>query len=414
MANRFLNIADRRGLRAALVVALVLHAVALVWARYWLQMPSVLEKLPPPFYTRVLHPQVAPIAAPQPTSAKAAPRRAAPRKHQAVARIESAPVAVASTALAPEPTASDTDTTASAPEPQASAADAAPESAASEPATAASVASGAAPATTPDSTASGAASASAPQAASDAAPASTPKSAASAPPNVPPPAFFDTWPSDTRLTYVLTGNYRGSLHGSAKVLWQRLFDGQQTRYQTDVQLSLGLLLSMRLTSQGQITEQGLAPQVYEQQIGRNRRHARIGEDVELNNGKHAPRPDGVQDTASQLIELAHRLATGQTPLASGGSVHLWLARPTGVDEWAYDLVGEETVYLPRLGAVPAIHLKPRRLNDANGNTNSDANNSAIKAEIWLAPSLQYLPVRILLTQGADTSVDLLADTIEQK
>ena len=36
------------------------------------------------------------------------------------------------------------------------------------------------------------------------------------------------------------------------------------------------------------------------------------------------------------------------------------------------------------------------------------------AEIWFAPSMQYLPIRILLTSGPDTYVDLMVETIEQK
>jgi hypothetical protein len=347
-----LKTVDRRVLWAVLVVALLLHAFVLIWARYWLQTPSVLDKLPPPFYTRVLQPQ----AAPAPPAVRAP--RAAPRKRPAARRIHAAPVALAPQSVAPDNPA------ASVPEPQAPSAGAAPEPEATDPATAA----------------------------SDAAA---------------PPAFFDNWPPDTRLSYALTGNYRGELHGSARVRWQRLFDGQQARYQTDIELSLGWVWpSMHLTSQGQITAQGLAPQVYEEQIGERRRHARIDQDVQLNNGQHKPRPNGVQDTASQFMELAHRFATSQPPLAPGGSLRLWLARPTGVDEWTYDLQDEETLYLPRLGAVQAVHAKPRRLGNPGKNT--------ISAEIWFAPSLQYLPVRILLTRDDNTSVDLMVDTIEQQ
>jgi hypothetical protein len=376
-----LNIADRRVLRRALIVALLLHATVLIWAHYWLQGPSLLKKLPPPFYTRVLYPQAARTTAPTPPVAHRPV--AVPRKRRAVARIEVAPVVAAAQSVA-----SDADPTASAPEPGASVADTASEPTASEPAAAASAASA------PTSAASA-------QDAAGAASAAAPNPPASAV----PPAFFDTWPPNTRLTYVLTGNYRGELHGSAWVSWQRLFDGQQPRYQAEVQLNLGLLLSMRLTSQGQMTEQGLTPEIYEEQIGQHRRHLRIGEDIQLNNGKHVPRPDAVQDTASQFIELAHRFATGQMPLTPGGSVYLWLARPTGVDPWVYDVLGEETLYLPRLDKVRAIHIKPRRLNASNG---------PINAEIWFAPSLQYLPVRILLTRSDDTSVDLMVDTIEQQ
>ena len=113
----------------------------------------------------------------------------------------------------------------------------------------------------------------------------------------------------------------------------------------------------------------------------------------------------VQDAASQFVELGHRFATGQLKLQAGGRVDFWLARPGGVDQWTYDVVGEETVHLPRLGAIQAFHLKPRPLNEPRGN---------ISAEMWFAPSLQYLPVRIRIAQGADTYLDLLAETVEQK
>ena len=84
---------------------------------------------------------------------------------------------------------------------------------------------------------------------------------------------------------------------------------------------------------------------------------------------------------------------------------MWLARPGGVDQWTYDVVGEDTLQLPRLGAVPAFHLKPRPLDKPRG---------PIQAEIWIAPSVQYLPVRIRLTQGPDTYMDLMVETIEQR
>ena len=130
-----------------------------------------------------------------------------------------------------------------------------------------------------------------------------------------------------------------------------------------------------------------------------------GEDVRLNNGDRVPRPNAVQDAASQFVELGHRFATGQLKLAPGGQVNFWLARPGGVDEWTYDVVGEEALQLPRLGTVQAVHLKPRPLAKPRG---------SIVAEIWFAPSLQYLPVRIRISQGADAYVDLLVDTIDQR
>jgi len=246
-------------------------------------------------------------------------------------------------------------------------------------------------------------------AASAAEPAAEPADAA--PPAVPtpahagasaaPPAYLAGWPADTRLTYQLGGNYRGELHGNAQVLWQR----EGTRYQAAVQIDLGLLLSLRFTSQGEITERGLKPEVYEEQVRQRRRGVRMGDDVRLNNGERVPRPEDVQDTASQFVEMGHRFATDPAALKAGSEIRLWLARPGGVDQWTYDVVGEDTLQLPRLGAVPAFHLKPRPLDKPRG---------PIQAEIWIAPSVQYLPVRIRLTQGPDTYMDLMVETIEQR
>ena len=37
----------------------------------------------------------------------------------------------------------------------------------------------------------------------------------------------------------------------------------------------------------------------------------------------------------------------------------------------------------------------------------------VVAELWFAPSLQYLPVRVLITQGDGVFVDLIVEKIEQ-
>ena len=237
-------------------------------------------------------------------------------------------------------------------------------------------------------------------------PATEPVAAASAAPAASAPStgdapFLASWPSDTRLTYKLGGNYRGELHGSARVLWQR----EGTRYHTAVEMSAGLLASLSFTSQGDITEGGLRPEVYEENVRGRRRGVRIGEDVRLNNGDRIARPEAVQDTASQFVELGHRFSTGQVKLVPGAQVNFSMARPGGIDEWTYDVIGEETLHLPRLGPVPTLHLKPRPLSKPRG---------PISAEIWYAPSLQYLPVRIRITQGNDNYIDLMVDTIEQR
>jgi hypothetical protein len=133
---------------------------------------------------------------------------------------------------------------------------------------------------------------------------------------------------------------------------------------------------------------------------------RLGTDsITLNDGRSVPRPPGVQDTASQFVELAHRFASGQDVLEVGRSVSFWMARPGAVDLWTYDIVGREILQTPELGAIEAFHLKPRPIANPRGN---------ITAEMWFAPSLRYLPVRIRVNMGEATFVDLLVEKIEQR
>ena len=376
---RTIDRGDRRALLVTLAVVLLLHALAIAFFSQFLQAPSLLAHMTAPMYTRTISVQApAPEPAAQAPMAEAAPERP-------TARIETPQQAARRKAARPPPPRATASQAQAATERPAPAPPEAPEAAASQAVAAAPAAEPAGPV---DAASAALAAASAP------APTQAAASAAA-------PAYLAQWPADTRLTYRLGGNYRGELHGSAQVLWQR----EGTRYQASVQIDLGLLLSMRFTSQGEITEQGLAPEVYEEQVRQRRRGVRIGEDVRLNNGERVPRPRDVQDTASQFVEMGHRFATDPAALQAGSEIRLWLARPGGVDQWTYDVVGEDTLHLPRLGAVPAYHLKPRPLDKPRG---------PISAEIWIAPTLQYLPVRIRLTQGPDTYMDLMVETIEQQ
>ena len=377
-----------RALAVTTVLVLLLHALALALLSSLLRPPSLLKTMATPFYTRSIAPEVPAVVAAAPAPMEIKPNRPtalirparAATKNKAKTNPKPSQGATEAPDVAPEPATEPPEVTAQAPDTPASAASPA---VANDQTTAAAVAE-----------ASAAPPAAEPVAAASAAPAASAPSAGDAP-------FLASWPSDTRLTYKLGGNYRGELHGSARVLWQR----EGTRYHTAVEMSAGLLASLSFTSQGDITEGGLKPEVYEENVRGRRRGVRIGEDVRLNNGDRIARPEAVQDTASQFVELGHRFSTGQVKLVPGAQVNFSMARPGGIDEWTYDVIGEETLHLPRLGPVPTLHLKPRPLSKPRG---------PISAEIWYAPSLQYLPVRIRITQGNDNYIDLMVDTIEQR
>ncbi len=213
----------------------------------------------------------------------------------------------------------------------------------------------------------------------------------------------DSWPPVSRLSYRLGGRFRsGPLYGSARVQWLR----RAARYEVRVEIDVTLLASLVLVSQGEVTEQGLRPGSYEELRRGSRRAVRFAERaVILDNGESVPLPEGVQDTASQFVELAHRFATGREVLTAGTAVTLWMARPGGIAQWTYDVLDRELLQTPQLGEIEAVHLTPRPIANPRGN---------ITAEMWFAPSLQYLPVRIRINLGDEASVDLVVETIEQR
>ena len=236
----------------------------------------------------------------------------------------------------------------------------------------------------------------APVASAPATPASAPEPAASAADR------FD-WPSSTRLTYKLSGNVRGEVHGDAQVEWIRAGSRYQVHLDVTVGLPIAPLLSRRMSSDGTLGPDGLVPQRYDEDTKiafRDRRRLTmlfLPDVVVLPDGRRHERWPGTQDTASQFVQLCWLFMSHPERLRTGASIEIPLALPRSVDRWVYDVQDEEMVYTS-FGAVPAFHLKPRRVTRPGGD---------LVAEIWFAPQLRYLPARIRIQQDAETFIDLV-------
>lgn len=211
------------------------------------------------------------------------------------------------------------------------------------------------------------------------------------------------WPLSTRLTYELTGNYRGPIYGQAQVEWLRKGSDYQVHLDVGIGPSLAPLITRRMSSQGQLTADGIAPQRYDEEtqliIGDPRRSTVffLPGEVQLATGPRVPALRGGQDSASQFVQLTWLFLTGREPLQAGRIVHFPLVLPRRqYEDWQYEVLGEEALDTP-LGTLPTWHLKPSRPAKADDMT----------AEIWLAPGLQYLPVRLVIRQDAQTYVDLM-------
>ncbi|HPO20341.1 MAG TPA: DUF3108 domain-containing protein [Rubrivivax sp.] len=391
-----MNALRTRRRRALLVLAL---AVGLAhWAlTEWLPLPRVgdaaAERMPPRIEVAFVR-ELAP-AAPPPVVVRQAPaarplqrRKAAPKP----AAPASAPQADEATALAQAP-----------PPPP-------PESASSplhspplegsqepEPPAPSELAAAAQPPETP---------ASVPQPAVEAVDAAAVAAAASAAASA---AAFE-WPPSTRLSYKLHGNYRGEVVGAAQVEWLRV----GTRYQVHLDVWVGAqaapLVGRRMSSDGELTGSGLSPRRYDEEtraLFRELRRRTIvfdGDRVLLSNGQQLERIDGMQDAASQFVQLTWLFTTQPQLLRVGQRIEIPLALPGTADRWSYEVVEQATLDTP-VGPLPTFHLRPRRELRPNRDLVADA---------WFAPSLQYLPVRLLIRQDEDTYVDLMLERLPQQ
>ena len=232
---------------------------------------------------------------------------------------------------------------------------------------------------------------------------SAPASAASA------PAAFE-WPPSTRLSYRLTGHVmHGPVEGYAKVEWLRA----GSRYQVFMEASVGPpfapLYVRRDSSEGEITPEGLSPRRYELHTKVVLRDPRLlvieldGGRVRLPNGRDVPRPPGVQDAASQFVHMTWLFTTRPELLTPGRSLELPIALPRRVEPWTYDVLASEPLDT-RFGRIDVVHVKPRR----------EARGGDYVAELWVAPTLQYLPVRIVVRQDAENHIDLQIDRLPEQ
>lgn len=221
---------------------------------------------------------------------------------------------------------------------------------------------------------------------------------AAAAPDAPP---FE-WPESTRIRYTLTGQVRGEVHGQAQVEWIRAGPRYQVHLDIVVGLPIAPLFTRRMSSDGELAPEGLRPLFYDEETTiafREPRRATLRFDpgaVWLSNGRLAAAPGAVQDSASQFVQLAYLFALRPDLLEPGRRVEVALALPRHVSTWVYRVEGLETVHTD-FGAIDAFHLQPQP---------GAAQPGDLMAELWVAPSLRYLPVRLRIRQDEAAWLDL--------
>ncbi|WP_431265222.1 DUF3108 domain-containing protein [Roseateles chitinivorans] len=214
------------------------------------------------------------------------------------------------------------------------------------------------------------------------------------------------WPLSTELDYKLTGDFRGPIYGDARVQWLREGSHYQVHLEAWIGPKIAPLMSRRMSSDGDITPLGLAPKRFDEITGGlagGKRQTTMLFDlggVRLADGRREPVPDGTQDAASQFVQFTWLFLTGRQAVQGDLLIQQPLALPRNVHLWRYKIRDLEDVATP-LGPIPAWHVDSD-MTDTRGD---------MQAEFWLAPSLQYLPVRVRIWQNRPqdphTHIDLV-------
>ncbi|MEI8157797.1 MAG: DUF3108 domain-containing protein [Burkholderiales bacterium] len=201
---------------------------------------------------------------------------------------------------------------------------------------------------------------------------------------IPPPA---------RLKYDIKGEVKGfPYHVNGDLRWVQ--DGKT--YDARMEISHFLLGSRVQTSTGQLTNFGLEPTRFGDKV---RSEVAAHFDYEKNkitfsaNTPDVPLLRGAQDQLSVLVQLAAMFGADPKGFPQGSTLPFQAVGPRSAESWVFTVGTTEKLQMPG-GDINAIRL----WRDPNGEYDA-------KTEIWLAPDVGFLPVRIRLTQPNGDFVD---------
>jgi hypothetical protein len=202
-------------------------------------------------------------------------------------------------------------------------------------------------------------------------------------------------PGSVRLKYDVTGQQGTSpMQGVyGQVDW--LQDGNAY----DARLSLGILFRTLRTqhSSGVVGPTGIEPERFSDtrktEVASHFVRAE-GKVVFSSNAPSVPLLVGAQDRLSIVMQLGAMLAGDAARFPPGSTISIQTVGPRDADIWTFSVGEAETLDLLN-GPVNAVRLtrNPRREFDD-------------KVELWLAPDLGYLPVRIKQTQPNGDFADM--------
>ena len=151
------------------------------------------------------------------------------------------------------------------------------------------------------------------------------------------------------------------------------------------------------SSRGQIGQDGLMPERFSDKFRSEvaaHFNRQLGKITFSANTPDAPLQAGAQDRLSVLIQLAALVSSSPERFTPATNLTIQTVGPRDADQWLFTVGEAETLALPG-GKLALIKLtrNPRQAYDQ-------------QMDIWLAPTLGYLPARIRITEASGDFVDL--------
>lgn len=200
-------------------------------------------------------------------------------------------------------------------------------------------------------------------------------------------------PAAVRLLYDVSGSIKGfNYSASARLDWEPV----GTRYDLRTEVRVLLLGKRVQTSSGRLDTTGLHPDRFSDR-SRSEKAAHfdyVQQRIRYSsNAPESPLLAGAQDRLSVFLQLSALFNARPETFSTGQTLSIQVAGTGGAEVWQFDVGPQETLALP-VGSLSAWRLSrvPRKPYDTT-------------VDIWLAPTLSHLPVRIRVTQENGDVVD---------
>ncbi len=191
--------------------------------------------------------------------------------------------------------------------------------------------------------------------------------------------------------------YNGVENAPGTIHWTS--DGD--RYEMVVSVPLPFVGTFSYESQGRIDAFGLAPERYIEKRGRrpqevttfDRTAKRIGF---TRSSATLALPEGAQDRFSMVMQLASLVRGDPDAYKPGVTRTFYVADDDSGERWPIETIGDESIRTAE-GNIEARHFMrlPRHEGDRR------------RIDVWLAPSLDWLPARIMQTEPNGSQIELV-------